>query len=46
MLPPRYKGTVREWYQSENERLNNEYWRLVRENEWLRREIERERSLS
>jgi hypothetical protein len=46
MPPPRYKGTVREWYQSENERLNNEYWRLVSENESLRREIERERSLS
>jgi hypothetical protein len=45
MPPPSYEGTVREWYQSENERLQNEYWRLWQENERLRREIGREKLL-
>jgi hypothetical protein len=41
MPAPHYEGTAREWYYSENERLKNEYWRLISENERLRREIER-----
>ena len=40
MPAPRYEGTAREWYYSENERLNDEYWKLVHENERLRRKIE------
>jgi hypothetical protein len=50
MPAPRYEGTAREWYYSENERLNDEYWRLINENERLRRNIEgmfaRKRGLS
>lgn len=35
---PHYKGTTRNWYYSEMERLRNEYWRLISENERLREE--------
>jgi hypothetical protein len=41
MPAPRYEGTARDWYYGENERLKDEYWRLIAENERLRREIER-----
>jgi hypothetical protein len=36
MPAPSYKGTAREWYYGENERMKNEYWRLIEENEKLR----------
>ena len=36
LLTPRYKGTSRDWYYSEMERLRNECWRLISENERLR----------
>jgi hypothetical protein len=35
MPAPRYKGTSRDWYYSEMERLRSEHWRLTSENERL-----------
>ena len=42
MPVPTYEGTAREWCYSEMERLNSEYWRLTKENNRLRRAVERE----
>lgn len=36
MPAPRYEGTTRHWYYNEMERLRNEYWKVIDENEKLR----------
>ncbi|MGH3089703.1 MAG: hypothetical protein ACRDSJ_20650 [Rubrobacteraceae bacterium] len=36
---PGYEHTARAWYYGENDRLNAEYWKLVEENEELRRKV-------
>jgi hypothetical protein len=38
MPSPRYRGTAREWYHAEMDKLQSEYWRLIGENERLRQQ--------